>query len=143
MVWGEEHVGVPGAHVPHRLDLVRLAAAADGDRNAESLGSLPESIAARIVGLGLTLESHARHAALVHPIRQQVRGIGRSRVQYPHRNGAWSKPQGTVALVGVVKTVGAVGLNQGCALHTGLVHLGDQVLNVVADLGGPSSRAGV
>ena len=58
--------GVSGAHVPHPLDLLRLASAAEGDGDAEACGALPERVAAGIVGLGLTLEADALHAALGH-----------------------------------------------------------------------------
>ena len=50
---------------------------------------------------------------------------------------------GAVALVGVIEAVGGVGLHQRRAIHAGPVHLRDQVLDVVADLSGPSPCAGV
>src|SRR2546422_5258 len=93
--------------------------------------------------LGLTLEAHALHATLVHPIRELVRGIGRRRVQNPHGDRTRGVLFGAVALVGVIEAVGGVGLHQRHAIHAGPVHLRDQVLDVVADLSGPSPCAGV
>ena len=135
MVRGKDDIGVPGAHVPHSVDFLRLASATDGYRNAECFGALPENVATGIIGFGLTLEAHAIHAMLVHPIREFVRSIGRSRVQDPHGYSTRGVLLGAVALVDVIEAVSTGGLHQSGALHAGPVHLRNKVFDVIADLG--------
>ena len=130
-----------GADIPHPVDLVRLAASADGYGDAESFRPLPDRVATGVVWLGLALKAHAVHAVLVDPIRELFRGIGGSRVQDTNRDCPRGVKLGAVALVDVVQTVGGIGLHQSGAFHAGVIHLFDQVFDVVADLGGPASRA--
>ena len=111
VVRGKDDVGVPGGHIPHPVDFLRLASAADGDWDAETFGAVPESVATRIIGLGLTLETHALHPMLVHPVREFIRSIGGSRVQDPHGYSARDVLLGAVALVDVIETVSTGGLH--------------------------------
>ena len=131
------------ADVTHAVDAIGRAAAADGDGDAQGFGAVPQGVATRVVGLGLALQADAPHPALVGPVGEPVGGVGGGRVQDADGDGARGVLPGAVALVGVVKAVGAVGLDERGALHAGVVHLLDEVRNVVADLEGPAAGVGM